>query len=110
MPPKKKEKRVFQYKGAVGVFGICFSFCFFSFCQSGTEGDEIAEKSRAPKKGERKKIARVGTTDRDQAPAASRDGMTISERRLAESMKTNKKRDRSESSADRRPEPAAVKR
>ncbi len=95
MPPKKKEKRVFQYKGP--------------------EADEIVGGREAPKKAERKKVARVGKLERDQAPAASRDGMSISERRLAEAMKgkknEKKKRDRSdEGGGGARPEPAAVKR
>lgn len=91
MPPKKKEKRVFQYKGP--------------------EADEIVSGRSAPKKAERKKIARVGKILTDQPPAASRDGMTRSERRLAEGMnhvKKPKKRDRE--AEERRPEPAAVKR
>lgn len=88
MAPKKRVKRVFEYRGP--------------------EADEIVTKSTAPKKAERKKIARVGKQERDQAPAASRDGFTISERRLAEAMGGGKGKKRE--AQEKRPEPAAVKR
>lgn len=61
------------------------------FQYKGPEADEIVGGRVAPKKAERKKIARVGQITRDQAPAASKDGMSISERRLFESMQQGKK-------------------
>jgi hypothetical protein len=94
MAPKKKQKRVFEYRGP--------------------EADEIVARSEAPKKAERKKVARTGRVERDQPPAASRDGRSISERRLAEAMDAASSRKRLKQSEDDKPEkrkePAAVKR
>lgn len=70
-----------------------FSFCFVLemkktktkvkavFQYVGEEKDEVAfVGKRAPKKGERKKLARVGRVEEDLAPVASRDGLSRKER------------------------------
>jgi hypothetical protein len=94
MAPKKRQKRVFEYRGP--------------------ESDEIVTRSEAPKKAERKKVARTGRVERDQPPAASRDGRSISERRLADAMDAASSRKRQkkgdEEKPEKRKEPAAMAR
>ena len=68
MPTGKKKihKRVFEWRGG--------------------DGDELVEaKTHAPKKGERKKLARVGQQLHEQAPRQTNkaDGMSNSERTIA---------------------------
>lgn len=89
-PRKTREKRVFGYRGV--------------------DGDELAApKTRAPKKAERKRIARVGAAVADLPPTASRDGLSINERRIRDAMGGGGEKTRSQGPVPR-PEGPAMRR